>query len=140
MKKTLLVKAVLIIGLILPVGLLSALPAHADRDRDFRHFRHFDRDGHWFHGDHDGRIGWWWITGPNVWYWYPRPIYPYGYPYPPYYDYDYPNPPIVIAPPAQGAPPEQSYWYYCDSSKAYYPYVRTCPGGWRKVPATPRAK
>lgn len=124
----------LLASLILPMGIFSVVPAHADRDHRFRHFRHFDHDGYWFHGNHGGVIGWWWIAGPGLWYWYPRPFLPYGYP--PYYDYD-PNPPIVIAPPAQEAPPQQSYWYYCDSSKAYYPYVRSCPGGWRKVPATP---
>jgi FKBP-type peptidyl-prolyl cis-trans isomerase FkpA len=24
-------------------------------------------------------------------------------------------------------------WYYCDDTKAYYPYVRECPSGWRQV-------
>lgn len=28
-------------------------------------------------------------------------------------------------------------WYYCDASKAYYPYVKQCPSGWRAVPAQP---
>jgi hypothetical protein len=28
-------------------------------------------------------------------------------------------------------------WYYCDSAQAYYPYVATCPEGWRAVPASP---
>jgi hypothetical protein len=26
-------------------------------------------------------------------------------------------------------------WYYCDSAKAYYPYVSTCPEAWRPVDA-----
>jgi hypothetical protein len=26
-----------------------------------------------------------------------------------------------------------SYWYYCETAKAYYPYVRECPGGWLTV-------
>jgi Family of unknown function (DUF6515) len=47
-----------------------------------------------------------------------------------------------VAPPAQTAPaaPQPSAsatWYYCESSKTYYPYVSQCPEGWRAVPATP---
>jgi len=60
----------------------------------------------------------------------------------------------VVAPPAgyveQGtpaSPPVQAgaaspltgsaTWYYCESSKTYYPYVSECKEGWREVPATP---
>jgi hypothetical protein len=59
----------------------------------------------------------------------------------------------VVAPPAgyveQGdAPPAQAgapaapqagsgTWYYCESSKTYYPYVSECKEGWKEVPATP---
>ena len=40
---------------------------------------------------------------------------------------------------APGAAPQSSAgnWYYCDSAKAYYPYVSECKEGWRTVPATP---
>jgi len=63
--------------------------------------------------------------------------YPYAYPYPyPYYaypyDYDY-----SMAAPAYNMPPPAPTWYYCDAAGAYYPYVTTCQGGWRVVPATP---
>jgi restriction system protein len=27
----------------------------------------------------------------------------------------------------------QGSWYYCDAAQAYYPYVKTCPTGWRAV-------
>jgi len=27
----------------------------------------------------------------------------------------------------------QGYWYYCAASRAYYPYVGTCPEGWQRV-------
>ncbi|HTG01193.1 MAG TPA: hypothetical protein VK654_11485 [Nitrospirota bacterium] len=70
------------------------------------------------------------IWGP--WWGYP------GYPYP-YYE----SPPVVIQqqPPVyeERAPQQeqQSYWYYCRESKAYYPYVKQCPGGWLKVVPTP---
>jgi hypothetical protein len=40
--------------------------------------------------------------------------------------------------PATGAAPSASAtWYYCESSKTYYPYVAECKEGWRAVPATP---
>jgi hypothetical protein len=75
--------------------------------------------------------------GPRVFVgplWFP----PYAYPYP--YAYGYP-PPVVIEPAPdpqvyvqpQQAPPEESYWYYCENSKTYYPYVSQCPSGWLKV-------
>jgi hypothetical protein len=68
---------------------------------------------------------------------------PWGYP-PPYYYYPAPivvqqpvtyveqNPQAVSAPAA-----DAGWWYYCDQSRGYYPYVRECPGGWQRVPPTP---
>lgn len=49
------------------------------------------------------------------------------------------QPPVVVqpAPPLPPGPPPQSYWYYCQNPAGYYPYVATCPGGWRQVPAQP---
>jgi hypothetical protein len=43
------------------------------------------------------------------------------------------------APPQASAPqaPAPGTWYYCDSAKAYYPYVSECKEGWRPVPAAP---
>lgn len=70
---------------------------------------------------------------------------PYYYP-PPYYYY----PPAAVAqPPAppvyveRGDAPSgetQNWWYYCEESRAYYPYAKTCPGGWRRVSPTPPAQ
>ena len=80
--------------------------------------------GHWVHTWHDGRYGWWW-PGPGLWYWYPAPVY-----------YDYPPPPDYIAPP--GLAPQPT-WYYCDSAKGYYPYVRSCASGWRAVATNTQA-
>jgi len=34
-----------------------------------------------------------------------------------------------------GTPP--GMWYYCESAKAYYPYVTECSENWRPVPAAP---
>ncbi|HYL89201.1 MAG TPA: DUF6515 family protein [Burkholderiales bacterium] len=48
-----------------------------------------------------------------------------------------PTPPP--APAAAAAQPTQAAgtWYYCESSKTYYPYVQQCPEGWKSVPASP---
>jgi hypothetical protein len=29
--------------------------------------------------------------------------------------------------------PAQVWWYWCNDSRAYYPYVKECPGGWQRV-------
>lgn len=95
----------------------------------------------WHHGFHGGTrvfigggFGWWgWPGwwGPGWW----------GAPYP-----YYATAPVVVqqAPTdyiQQGsAPPQQTYWYYCQNAGAYYPYVKDCPGGWMQVvpqPASP---
>ena len=52
------------------------------------------------------------------------------------------QPPVAAPPqtppaPSQPVQPSAGSWYYCDSAKAYYPYVPECPGGWRAVPAAP---
>ena len=106
---------------------------------DIQHYhgRDYDRwrGGHWEHGHHDGYLGWWWVVA-GLWYFYPRPVYPYPDPY---------TPPVVVvqptapapAPVVPSTPPAPQFWYYCDASKTYYPYVQSCPGGWRMVPATP---
>jgi hypothetical protein len=39
--------------------------------------------------------------------------------------------PEAVAPAA--APPTQ-WWYWCASSRAYYPYVSTCSEGWQRFP------
>ncbi|HUW51053.1 MAG TPA: hypothetical protein VMV75_08570 [Sulfuricella sp.] len=128
---------------------LAPLSANADRRDDGRHdegrnwhgdireFHNRDlprwRAGHWHHGAHEGRLGWWWVVG-GLWYFYPQPVYPYPDAY---------TPPVVViqqpaSPAAPGAPAAQAqYWYYCTSVKGYYPYVPSCPEGWKTVPATP---
>jgi hypothetical protein len=128
-------------GVVLAAAVTLALPAQAQRGhgapdfhgRDFQHFSPHERDvwrgGHWNQGWHDGRFAWWWVLG-DAWYFYPVPIYPYP---------TYVPPAIVVqqAPPVPtGLPPAQS-WYYCDNPAGYYPYVASCSGPWREVPAAP---
>ena len=91
---------------------------------------------------HHGHVRFGVFLGAPAWY-YPGPYY-YG---PPYY---YPS---VVAVPA--SPPvyaergdgyaepgrSDAYWYYCADSRAYYPYVKECPGGWQRVvPQPPSAQ
>ena len=83
------------------------------------------RGGHWTHAHHGGRLGWWWVVGPS-WYFYPAPVYPYPSPW---------EPADVIV---TGPPPAQ-FWYYCDATRNYYPYVLVCPGGWRAIAPAPDA-
>ncbi len=79
--------------------------------------------------------GWGPYWGP---YWYPPYYYPPAVVYPG---------PIVTEPQsfiqqqapmeAMPAAPAPSYWYFCESAKAYYPYVQECPGGWLQVVPPP---
>jgi len=51
-----------------------------------------------------------------------------------------PPPPAAPGPASvQPAAPQAAagVWYYCESSRTYYPYVSECREGWREVPATP---
>jgi len=106
-----------ILGAALFAGLAAAAVVTTTQSADARPV--WGPHGHWVHGWHGGRFGWWW-AGPDYWYWAPAPVF-----------YDYP-PPGFLPPPA---PAPQPTWYYCDSAKGYYPYVRSCAGGWRAVAA-----
>lgn len=90
--------------------------------------------GQRFHGHHGFHSG---VIGGGVWlgpYWGPY-WDPYWYPayYPPYPSY---AAPVAVESQPQTfiqQSPAQSYWYYCEDAKAYYPYVRECPAGWLTV-------
>jgi hypothetical protein len=100
------------------------------------HF-HGGRHGRHSHGGHfRGRSSFGFFFGPS-WGW---PYYSFG---PSILEVPVPvpvEPPVYIeqASPAV-ASQEPYYWYYCESSRAYYPYTRECPTGWLKVvPEPPR--
>jgi hypothetical protein len=97
---------------------------HGGRPGHFQghHFR-----GHGFRGS--VFIGGYW--GP-YWdpYWYPG--------YYPYYPYPYEAAPVSIEPQTYIEQSGPTYWYYCEGAKAYYPYVRECPGGWLTVTPPPQ--
>jgi len=71
--------------------------------------------------------------------WYDPFPYPYYYGYGPYYyppaPYVYEQPMVYVekTPPPEAAPAPTQYWYYCQSSKTYYPYVQTCATSWQRV-------
>lgn len=77
----------------------------------------FDRSrwshGGWHHERHNGRLGWWWVVGPD-WYFFDFPVYPY---------------PDAFYPPDEPT----GWWFWCPSLQEYYPYVTNCPGGWERV-------
>ena len=90
--------------------------------------------------DHHGHVHFGVMIGPvwGPWYYPPPPYY-----YPPYYA------PVIVERPqvyveqqpaaasAAPAPAASNVWYYCAASKGYYPYVKTCPGGWQTVAPQP---
>jgi hypothetical protein len=67
------------------------------------------------------------------------PYYPYYsyYPYYAYYPYYYPAPAVAVEQQPQeyadSGEQQSDYWYYCQDPQGYYPYVKSCPGGWMKV-------
>ena len=85
-----------------------------------------------------------WHHGPRVVFGFN--VGPYWGPYwgPPYYSPYYYPAPVVVSPPAPAQYVERSdqplnsgYWYYCETSRGYYPYVKECPSGWKAVPPAP---
>ena len=116
---------------------LAVTPVFADGDRGGG----WERGGHWGHArewEHgDGGGGFWILPaliGGAVLYDLTRP--------PPEPVYVQPAPYYVQPAPSYDASatvPAGSYWYYCAASRAYYPYVASCPAGWQTVPATPPA-
>jgi hypothetical protein len=76
----------------------------------------------------------------------------YGWPYAGYYGYGYPyyapyyaapayvqqQPTVYVEQPqAQQVQQPTGYWYFCNDSRAYYPYVKECPSGWQRVAPQP---
>jgi hypothetical protein len=132
---------------------------------DFRHFtpaeHRYWAGGAWRHTWWHGHYGWWWNVGPS-WYFYTAPVYPYpGYVSDTYYDnenyddsdqggddqsgydqgpgdqggYDQGPGDQNMGPGDNGGGP--GVWFHCAKPDGYYPYVKSCRGGWEQVPATP---
>jgi len=103
----------------------------------------------WGHGGHccSSSVGIYFGSGfaygyPYPYYAYPYP-YPYSYPYPyypGYYSYSSPTQYVEQGQTNEGGGgvvPQAAYWYHCGKPNGYYPYVKTCPSGWQRVPAQP---
>lgn len=134
--------------LVLAAGMLGSMSALADGPRGHARIGVHRggpvlAHGYGRHYGGGGRLGIY-LGAPLLWGGYYGPS-PYYYPSP-YY------PPIVTVPPptyieqgeagaapplAAPAAPEPGYWYYCADSRAYYPYVKECPGGWQRVSPQP---
>jgi hypothetical protein len=70
---------------------------------------------------------------PAAYYPPPPPVYieqPVPYAIPPQSQYSVP-------PQSQGQPQSQAYWYYCPTSRAYYPHVQSCSTDWQRVAPQP---
>ena len=83
---------------------------------------------------HRGRVGVF-IGAPIVPYyyspyWYPRYYYPPAYVAPA-------APPVYIeqggAPAVAPSAGQSGYWYYCQDTQTYYPYVQQCASPWQQV-------
>ena len=121
-------------GILLVTGLGLSLPAQAQG----RHHHHY----------HGGpRVHFGFVLG--------APLYPYWYAPPPRYYYPAPviavpaAPPVYIeqtppvaqspypapahVPPAASGEDAGAWWYFCRESGIYYPYVKSCAGGWQRV-------
>lgn len=88
--------------------------------------------GHGHHGHTRVFIGGsFWVGPPPFWDlapWSP----PYYYSGPAYYG----PPPFFVQPYGrylQRGQEEADYWYYCENPQGYYPYIKSCPGGWMRV-------
>lgn len=114
-------------------------------------YAHPPGHGGW-HGGWRGNVGFY-FGSPYPFYPYPYAAYPYPYVYspPPVVVTQPPQPQVYIeqgsgsTAPAQISPPAnsasngngQGYWYYCEQSDGYYPYVKECPAGWKQVTPSP---
>lgn len=91
---------------------------------------HYGHSGHYYRPYYGGRV----VVGV------PYYGYPY-YTYPAYYDpvpaYYPPASPPAYYYEQQSAPEAQGDWFYCTLSRAYYPQVQDCPGGWQRVAPRP---
>lgn len=88
--------------------------------------------GHGHHGRTRVFVGGSFWFGPPP-FWGPAPwAPPYFYSGPAYYG----APPVFVQPSGRYIQRDQEvsdYWYYCDNPQGYYPYIKSCPGGWMKV-------
>jgi hypothetical protein len=117
-----------IVLVLMVVFAVTSMPAYAERGG---HDGHERRGEHFEHRGGHGEFGL--FVGPG----WEDPYYPY---YPPYE-----STPVIVEPPqdlyVQPNPQAEApdYWYFCQETQGYYPYVKECPKGWMKVvPSAPK--
>lgn len=105
---------------------------------------HFGGHGGWRHSHGFGHLGAFIggsiVAGALLSPWYYRE--PYYSSYPTFVEVVPAGPTVYIEQPraAQPAAPDAgSWWYYCNESRTYYPYVRECVSPWQRVAPTPPA-
>jgi len=140
--------------------LLGSVPAGTVwADRGGHHGRHGHHNhghhnhGHHHHGGGYGGYGGYGVAlgmgllgyglgsyfGGRPSYGYPATGYAPGYGYAPAYGYAPPvaPPPVYVQRQdvvnVQAQPQASNYWHYCRNPEGYYPYVKSCPGGWLQV-------
>jgi hypothetical protein len=122
---------------------------HGYRGHGHRH-GHYHGGRYWY-GGYYPYWGWGWAWGLPLYAsaYYAWPYYAYGYSdyyYPPAYAPEYapipegrlvPAPSTEVPPLTEGAPGQGPlYMNYCESAKAYFPKVTTCPEGWKFIAPT----
>lgn len=145
-----------------PGGSRPGYPGGAGRHGGYGHSGHYGHYSHGHYGGYYPGWGWgvgiglgvpWGLGWYDPWWgWGSYPSYGYGAAYPNYayaceLDEDClraresrnePAAPTTEVPPAafgaEGGPTQRPlHLNYCDSARAWFPQVRTCPGGWRLV-------
>lgn len=147
MKKRLIVAALTVLTFVLFSSLASAQSRGGGHsgggsgDHFYRsgssHYSGWHGSRHHGHSFHASSWGFGFYAYPGWWGWPYSYAYPYYDPYPYFYPYPVYSPPSVVSqePPVYSEPEQEQpyYWYYCESAQGYYPYVKSCPGGWTKV-------
>jgi len=95
--------------------------------------------GYGHFGGHSHHTSFYYLGSPFFW-------SSYGYwPYTSYPSYYSPDMTLILPPlryidknvKPKIQPLEPDTWDYCAESNGYYPYVKACPGGWRKIDMQP---
>ncbi len=122
-------KSLKLLSILVALSLASSSSAWADRGSG-----HGGRHGGY--GGHRSHLG---ITIDPWFPWYYPPIYYYPPAYYPRTVVVQPAPSVYIEQPDSETRLEEQtgYWYYCEKSRTYYPYVKECPAGWQQVTPQP---
>jgi hypothetical protein len=106
----------------------------------FAAHRSFQHHGGWGHGH-----GYYWGVGfyGGGWPWFYPWYYGYAVPVMPYSFYSETAAPVEYVemnpanPPPSASDAPANVWYYCQNPQGYYPYIKSCAGGWQKVAPQP---